>query len=52
VRRRRLRVQKNWFVNFDVKYVRIATDVKAGGATVTNLKIEPLLYGIGVGYRF
>jgi len=49
-------LQKNWYLNFDVKYLWISTDVKALGTTVTNLKIDPLLYGIGVGigvgYRF
>ncbi len=44
--------QKNWVFNFDVKYVWMSTDVKAGGDTITNLKINPVLYGIGIGYRF
>ena len=30
----------------------MSTDVKAGGTTVTNLKINPVLHGIGIGYRF
>jgi outer membrane protein W len=37
----------------DVKKVWIETDVKtAGGAFVSNLKIDPLLFGIGIGYKF
>jgi outer membrane protein len=45
-------IQKNWYLNADVKYLWISTDVKAGGATLTNLKIDPWVWGIGIGYRF
>ncbi len=45
-------VAKNWYINADVKYIWMNTDVMAGGATLTNLKINPWVYGIGVGYRF
>jgi outer membrane protein len=45
-------IQKNWFLNADVKYIWMSTDVKAGGATLTNLKIDPWVFGIGIGYRF
>jgi outer membrane protein len=45
-------IQKNWFLNADVKYIWIKTDVKAGGATLTELEINPWVFGIGVGYRF
>jgi outer membrane protein len=39
------------FLNFDVKYVGIATDVKSGNTKAFDLKINPLLIGIGVGVR-
>jgi outer membrane protein len=40
-------------LNVDVKKVWIETDVKtAGGVFVSNLKIDPLLFGIGIGYKF
>jgi outer membrane protein len=45
-------IAKNWYVNLDYKYLWISTDVKAGSATVTNLKINPSVIGLGVGYRF
>jgi outer membrane protein len=45
-------IQKNWFLNADVKYIWMSTDVKAGGATLTDLKINPWVFGVGVGYRF
>lgn len=45
-------IQKNWFLNFDVKYIWMSTDVTAGAVTLTKLKIDPLVWGVGVGYRF
>jgi len=44
--------QKNWFVNLDYKYIWMSTDVTAGGTTLTKLKIDPSVWGIGIGYRF
>ena len=44
--------QKNWYFNMDVKYIWMSTDVKAAGATLTNLKLDPVVYGVGIGYRF
>ena len=45
-------VAKNVVLNVDVKKVQIRTDVLAGGAKVGTFKVDPLLFGIGVGYRF
>ncbi len=47
-------VAKNCFINVDVKYVQIHSDVKvaATGAKVTSVKVDPMLYGVGIGYRF
>ncbi len=39
------------FFNLDVKYVGIATDVKSGNTKAFDLKINPLLIGLGVGVR-
>ena len=47
-----IQVAKQCFINLDVKYVQIRSDVKAGGAKVTTVKVDPMLYGLGVGYRF
>lgn len=47
-------LDKNWSLNFDVKKVYMKTDVSvdALGGKVGDLKIDPILVGVGVGYRF
>ena len=45
-------IQKNVYLNLDVKYVWISNDVTAAGATIGDLKINPWVFGIGVGWRF
>lgn len=43
---------KQWSLNFDVKYIRMSTDVTVGGAKVGSVGLDPTTWGIGVGYRF
>jgi outer membrane protein len=45
-------VTKNVSLNIDVKKVQIQTDVSAGGAKLGTFKVDPILFGVGVGYRF
>ncbi|RYY60828.1 MAG: OmpW family protein [Comamonadaceae bacterium] len=45
-------IDRHWSVNFDVKKLQLRTDVGVAGTTVTRLKVDPLLIGVGVGYRF
>ncbi len=46
-------VTKNGYINLDVKKIWIDTTVKsAAGATVTKLDIDPVVWGIGYGFRF
>ena len=46
------KIDKNWSVNLDIKRVNIRSDVMAGGATISAVKVDPILASIGVGYRF
>ena len=39
-------------LNFDVKKVHIQTEVYSTGAKAGTLKLDPVLVGVGVGYRF
>lgn len=45
-------LDKNWSINFDVKKVYIKTDVFVGAANQGTLKLDPVLVGVGLGYRF
>ena len=45
-------IDKNWSLNFDVKKVYIGTDVYSAGNKVGSFKVDPVLIGVGVGYRF
>lgn len=47
-------IAKNWYLNGDVKYVWMSTDVRvnATGANLGSLDINPWIIGIGVRYRF
>lgn len=42
-------LDKNWSINFDVKKVYIDTTVSGG---IGKFKVDPVLVGLGVGYRF
>lgn len=45
-------VDKNWSINLDIKTVQIRSDVSISGAKVSAVKVDPVLVGVGVGYRF
>lgn len=45
-------LDKNWSINFDVKKVYIKTDVRSAGTKVGTFKVNPVLVGVGLGYRF
>lgn len=45
-------IAKNLYLNLDVKKEYIRTDVLAGGATIGNFRIDPVLFGVGLGWRF
>ncbi len=46
------KLSKNMYLNVDVKKVYIDADVTLGGAKVSNVQVDPILYGIGLGWRF
>lgn len=49
-----VKLNQNWFFNVDIKKVWIKSDVtlKATGAKVSAVNVDPVLLGVGVGYRF
>ena len=42
----------NMYLNFDLKKVYIGTDVSINGVNQGSFKIDPVLFGMGVGWRF
>lgn len=42
----------NWSLNLDVKKLRLRSDVLIGGAKASAVRVDPVLLGVGVGYRF
>lgn len=45
-------VGNGWLVNLDVKKVKIGVDVKVDGTKIGDFNVDPLLFSVGVGYRF
>jgi outer membrane protein len=41
----------NMYLNFDLKKVYIGTDVSLNGAKLGAFKVDPVLFGMGVGWR-
>ena len=46
------KLNERWSLNLDYKHVYIRTNVKAGGAILTNADINPNLVSFGIGYHF
>ena len=46
------RIDDRWSLNFDIKRAAIRTAVKAGGAKLTEAKLDPWLGAIGLRYDF
>ena len=46
------RIDSRWSVNLDIKKVQIRSDVEIAGARASRVKVDPVLLGLGVGYRF
>jgi outer membrane protein len=45
-------LDKSWSLNLDVKKVDLKTNVYAAGVSAGTLKVNPVLLGVGLGYRF
>jgi outer membrane protein len=47
-----VKVADHWFVNADIKWAQLRTDVKLNGTKLAKVKVDPVLFGVGVGYRW
>ncbi len=45
-------LDRNWSSNLDVKKAYIRSDVYVAGSSIGRLKVDPMLYAVGLGYRF
>ncbi len=47
-------ITKEWSINVDFKKIDIRTDVriKSSGTYLSTVKVDPVLFGVGIGYRF
>jgi outer membrane protein len=46
------RLDEHWSLNLDAKKVRIRSDVFIAGARASSVNVDPVLLGVGLGYRF
>jgi outer membrane protein len=48
-----VKIASQLFLNFDVKKAHVRSDLEAEGlGKVSRVKVDPLLIGVGIGYRF
>ncbi|MBS0377542.1 MAG: OmpA family protein [Proteobacteria bacterium] len=47
-----IRLGEHWLVNADLKWARVRAAVSVNDVASGQMHLDPLLYGIGVGYRF
>ncbi|MGB5103120.1 MAG: OmpW family outer membrane protein, partial [Steroidobacteraceae bacterium] len=45
-------VSQNWFVNLDVRWIDIDADAELNGGEIGTVEIDPMVYGVHVGYKF
>ncbi|MES2944746.1 MAG: OmpW family outer membrane protein [Pseudomonadota bacterium] len=45
-------VGKNMYLNLDLKKAWIRTDVSVAGAGIGTFRVDPLMFGMGLGWRF
>lgn len=46
------RIDAHWSINVDVKKLQLRSDVTIGGVQASRVKVDPVMLGVGVGYRF
>lgn len=47
-----IKMSNHWFFNADVKFARARPVIDFDGQRIGHLKVDPLLFGVGIGYRF
>ncbi len=47
-----LRLTDRWFVNVDAKWAYARPAIEYGGGILERMRLDPMVYGIGIAYRF
>lgn len=47
-----IKFDRHWSLNVDIKKLYIRSDVNTATGTISTVKVDPWLIGVGVGYRF
>ena len=47
-----IKLSSHWLITADLRWINIAGDVHVNGANVGKANVDPLAYGLSVGYRF
>lgn len=47
-----IKLAKNTYLNLDIKKAYIRADVKLNGDKVSQVKVDPILIGVGIGWKF
>lgn len=47
-----VRLDGKWSLNVDVKKVQLRSDLDIAGVRASRLEVDPVLIGVGLGYRF
>ncbi len=45
-------LNENWFLNVDARWMDIDTEAKLDGVSIGDVEIDPVVYGISLGYKF
>jgi outer membrane protein len=45
-------IDSHWSINVDVRKLQLRSDVAISGVQASRVKLDPVLFGVGVGYRF
>jgi len=45
-------INERWFANASVRYIDIDTDAELDGASLETVEIDPICWGLNIGYRF
>jgi len=47
-----IRISDHWFLNADAKWARVHPTISDDGVSIGHMKIDPVIYAVGIGYRF